>query len=386
MISIQRLCVVFLLLLSGAAAPTTDKPNAEKLGVGEAKKLKSAGRDWSSSDKSIATVYKNGWVIALKPGDATISAGGDAIAHIHVVTLNEQMVSSRRRPSQYPDNRSSFTCRRKRGKCVGSELNSKIEGNAGNRVVNPKPIGSDKLQWELTDPTPVVDGAGMKMGTVALKSEGDRRVPACMFNYGMSKVMNGKLWLYAFSVNIKVDATIQPFVDAKDVKNGEISTSAWVPLDCVVNKETLLDLIGIGEGKLPKLPLDKQKYRITGGDPQEYLLPDGKEVSIVPPTEDNGPVPSHYLRRPSGTVNVIYSIPGFGLGGQGLDSFIINGNAIFSPAKGAKQFVQPTYFSTGPQKGKATGETMTFLYGAVEVPGSETVYGWVAKEALAAER
>ena len=71
-------------------------------------------------------------------------------------------------------------------------------------------------------------------------------------------------------------------------------------------------------------------------------------------------------------------------GGQSLDSFLISDGAIFHQAKGAKIFVQPTYFPKGhPKAGKVSPRTMTFLYGAVEIKGSETIYGWIAKEALA---
>jgi hypothetical protein len=98
-------------------------------------------------------------------------------------------------------------------------------------------------------------------------------------------------------------------------------------------------------------------------------------------------VPSHYLRRPSGTINLVYSVPGFGLGGQGLDSFLISDALEFYPVKGAKVFKQPTYFpSKHPQAGKVSPQTMTFLYGAIKSNGSEPVYGWIAKEALAPAR
>ena len=98
----------------------------------------------------------------------------------------------------------------------------------------------------------------------------------------------------------------------------------------------------------------------------------------------NGPVPSHYLRRPSGTVNLLYSVPGFGLGGQSLDSFLVSDNLTFRPAKGAKQFTQPTYYPKGhPQAAQVSPKTMTFLYGALEPQNQPPIYGWIAQESLA---
>jgi hypothetical protein len=154
-----------------------------------------------------------------------------------------------------------------------------------------------------------------------------------------------------------------------------------VPLDSVIDKETLLDRAGVGKVKLPRLPLEKKGLRITGGDPKRYMTDFGEMRIVKDP--DGDPVPSHYLHRPSGTVNIIYSVPGFGLGGQGLDSLLVGNNILFHPAKGAKVFVQPTYYpGKHPQRGKVSPMTMTFIYGAAEVEGVEPVYGWVAREAL----
>ena len=56
-------------------------------------------------------------------------------------------------------------------------------------------------------------------------------------------------------------------------------------------------------------------------------------------------MPSHYLRCPTGTVNLIYSVPGFGLGGQGVDSFLVtSGQDLPAGESAAREFVQLTYF------------------------------------------
>jgi len=196
-------------------------------------------------------------------------------------------------------------------------------------------------------------------------------VPVSMFNFGASKVLNGRICLYAFSV------AVQP----PGQTSGKVSTSAWLPLDQVIDKETLLGRIGLGKSLLPALPLEAVGYHVTGGDPAKYLTPSG-ELSIVRQVS-MGALPSHYLRRPSGTINLIYSVPGFGLGGEGTDSYLINGSLKFYPAEGAKVFVQPTYYPVHhPQAGKLAPATMTFLYGAIRCGDSEPVYGWIAKEAL----
>jgi hypothetical protein len=79
----------------------------------------------------------------------------------------------------------------------------------------------------------------------------------------------------------------------------------------------------------------------------------GEELSIIKNVAF-GAHPSDYLRRPRGTVNVLYSVPGFDLGGQSLDSFLVSGGAKFRPAKGVRSFTMPTYYPLShPQGGCA---------------------------------
>jgi hypothetical protein len=294
------------------------------------------------------------------------------------------------RLKQFPDSRRFVIDGRV---CFGSQLNgqrasdpAERKNTRSNRIINPRPLRPDSpLEWEVREGTEVRDGAGMLMGAVAPALKvGQRDVPTSKFNFGMSKVMDGRVYLYAFSVAIEPTPELRKILGPQDLAEGHVRTSAWLPLDQVVEKETLIERVGLGKVRLPRLPLDGQRYRITGGNAQRYMTPFG-EMGIVKTID--GPVPSHYLRRPSGTVNIIYSVPGFGLGGQGLDAFLINDGVIFRPARGAKVFVQPTYFPKGhPKAGQVSDQTMTFIYGAAEVKDSEPVFGWVAKEALSEDK
>ena len=396
-------CVVSLLFLAAAittstaaaAAPPPTELGAEpaptpgelKLAVGEGKLLKipsGVPAEWESTAPAIATVYANGFVVALKPGQAVIRAGaGVDVVRVRVVTADEAMIPLAK-IQQFKDNR-EFVAADGR-KCVGSELNGKVAGEKRpNRVTNPKPLIADRpLEWEIKQGAPVVDGSGAIIGTAfdtATAGDG-RRVNTAQFNYGMTKVIAGKLFVYAFVIRIKPDDKARANMLPDSIKKGTINTSAWLPLDAVVEKETLLEHIGVGEGKLPRLPLGSTKFRITGGRPDLYMTNVGEEMSIIEDVEF-GAHPSDYLRRPSGTVNILYSVPGFSLGGQSLDSILISSGAIFRPVKGAKTFTMPTYYPPKhPLKGKMSDKTQTFIYGAVETPGSETIYGWIAREAL----
>lgn len=292
---------------------------------------------------------------------------------------------------QFPDDRRFVIDGRV---CYGSELNGQRatdpmerEHTRSNRIINPHPLTADAdLEWEVREGAELRDGAGVMMGTVASALQvGNRAVPTSKFNFGMSKVIDGRMYVYAFSVAIQPTPWLSKLLDPRDVSGGHVRTSAWLPLDQIVDKETLLERVGIGNVKLPRLPLADERYRITGGNAGQYMTAFG-EMSIVKRIEI-GAKPSHYLYRPSGTVNLVYSVPGFGLGGQGLDAFLVSDGAIFRPARGAKVFIQPTYFpKRHPEAGEVSPHTMTFIYGAVEVKGSEPVYGWIAREALSAEK
>jgi hypothetical protein len=345
---------------------------------------------WSSSNPAVAEVFSNGFVIALRKGQAniTVQRSGERPVECAVSVHHEQpAMLDPQKLEQYEDNR---VFRVNGRKCVGSELNGQRafepderSNTFSNRVINPDPLkpGAER-EWEVMPGTEVFDGAGTRMGTVAPRLKLDaRRVPTSKFNFGMSKVLNGRMCLYAFSISIVPDESSRKIVDPKEIEDGAVGTSAWLPLDQVVQKERLIERVGIGKPGLPALPLEDKAFRITGGNPRQYMTEFG-EMSIVRDIHA-GPVPSHYLKRPSGTVNVVYSVPGFGLGGQGLDSFLVSDDLTFRPATGAKVFVQPTWFPPKhPKAGEVSPMTMTFLYGAIQAKDAEPVYGWVAREAM----
>jgi hypothetical protein len=346
---------------------------------------------WESSAPKVAEVFQNGFVIGLMPGEAKIrvsdSKTKEAVECVVKVANPQRPTVIAEKLKQYPDSRMFMQGERK---CYGSELNGQRAAGPderrftrSNRVINPRPLRQDKpLEWEVQQGTEIYDGAGVLLGTVAARLETKNgKVPSSKFNFGMAKVLNGRLCLYAFAVWIKPSEAISKLVDPSELTEGAVGTSAWLPLDRVVERETLVERIGLGKPGLPALPLESKGFRVTGGNPNTYMTDFG-ELSIVR-NVGSGPVPSHYLRRPSGTVNVLYSVPGFGLGGQGLDSFLAGDTLEFYPAKGAKVFVQPTYFPPKhPNAGKVGPPTMTFMYGAMKAKGCEPTYGWIAKESL----
>jgi hypothetical protein len=389
--------VIFVLasVASAQSQITLDKSSLS-LSVGDFYKLKPSADastlKFTSADPKIAVVYANGYVIALVPGNTTITAspegGQAAICNVRVTSNDDDLIDPATL-KQYPDDRVFMVGERK---CVGTVLNGHMVGNEQNprvdrnRVLNPKPLDKEHpLEWELEKGAPVYDGTGTLMGTTApgLKV-GEKKLTSTKINYGFSKIIEGKLCLYGFNVDIAPGEAVRALLPDEERKKTVVPTSAWVPLDAFVDKLTLLDCVGLGKGKLPRLPLLATRYKITGGNPKQYETPSG-ELAIV--DNLNGPVPSHYLRRPTGTVNILYTMPGYYIGGHSLDSLLVTSNATFRPARGVRAFPVATYYpKKHPQEGKKSPRTMTFIYGAVEAKGTETIYGWIAKEALVPAR
>ncbi len=386
--TIRLACILLLASAATALGQTTLAKKTLKLEAGDVEQLQikqgnPASAPWTSADPLIAAVYGKGYICGIHPGTTTVSAGAAACT-VTIIQPREPIVTAASL-KQYADSR-KFTIKGR--KCYGSELNGQRASDPqerihveSNRVINPRPVSGNNLEWELIEGAQAYDGNGVPMGTIATKrTTSGKRAPLSMFNFGMSKVLHDKICVYAFGVTIEPSPEVLKVADASTKKSGNMSTSAWIPLEQIVDKGELLDRIGLGKVRLPRMPLNNTAYTVTGGDPEAYMTDSG-ELAIVKALD--GPVPSHYLRRPTGTVNLLYSVPGYGLGGQSLDSFLVSDGAVFRQAKGAKVFVQPTYYPKHhPKAGKVSPKTMTFLYGAVEVKGSAPVYGWIAKEAL----
>lgn len=392
------------MLICPSQAPADMTFNAGSLNIrtGDAARLESKANGsetlkWESSAPKIAQVFQNGFVIGLEPGQVGVvardNAGNQVVECLVTVESAQQWLVDPASLRQYPDSRRFNMGERL---CFGSELNgqraidpNEKEFTRANRVINPKPLREGKeLYWELKPGSEIFDGAGVLMGTVPPTMTVDgRHVPVSMFNFGASKVMGGRIFVYAFSVSIVPSAAVTALLQPGALKQGRVETSAWLPLDDVVEKEVLLQRIGLGKARLPALPLEPTGRRVTGGNIKQYVTERGELTIVQHIARDQvgaPPVPSHYLRRPSGTVNLVYSVPGFGLGGQGTDSFLVSDGVEFYPARGAKVFTQPTYYPPkDPHAGKVSPQTMTFLYGAIKVSGCDPVYGWIAKEALA---
>src|SRR5687767_14525289 len=124
----------FVVIVLSLAAPQATLlgvivPAELTLTVGEGTLLKSSSEasEWTSIDPAVAVVYRNGFVVALKPGQAVVRAGAGAggdVCRVRVITGDEAVVPLSK-IQQFKDNREFVVNGRK---CVGSELNGKVLG------------------------------------------------------------------------------------------------------------------------------------------------------------------------------------------------------------------------------------------------------------------
>jgi hypothetical protein len=341
----------------------------------------SATVTFRSSDSHVVQAFANGYCFGIAPGETLVNATAKGDRHvlqtwkIHV-SKPDTALKKAVEFQQFPGNK-KFRGRDGR-ECYGCELNcrqAESSGTKSNRVVNPNPIpGARVVFWPVDADTVLVDGAGTPIGKIVRESSIPGKPYASKFNHGMTKILNGEVHVYSFATPVRL---------VSGSNSGKtVGLSAWMPLQKVRDCETLLERLHPGSGHLPRVELEGKGIEITGGRPADYNTTAGYPLRIVKQV-NTPPKPHDYLIRDAGTINLLYAVPGFGLGGHSLDSFLISNHPVFYRAKGINPITVPTYYPPEDDRaGRVSPETMTFLFGGVKVHDADPVYGWIAAEAL----
>ncbi|TWU27594.1 hypothetical protein [Bythopirellula polymerisocia] len=344
---------------------------------------RSLDTSWTTTDEKVAQVFADGFTIGISPGQALLELRTGK--HGEVVETFEINVGEIANPTieldtvkQFKDNHRFKTSDGR--ECYGSELNARqpqATGTVSNRMVNPNPLPGAPLEWLVKKESAVVDGTGSLIGYVAPRNEVYGIIYSSKFNHGMLKIIGDRPHVYGFGTLIKCDDSLDDTLSGQEKR-----VSAWIALEDIIQIDEFVERLDPGTGVLPSLPCYSKRHLITGGNPEDYLTDEGTPLSIVS-NVNIGAQPEHYLTRPTGTVNIVYCVPGFGLGGHGVDSFHLSNKPFFRRAIGVRAFTMPTFYPKGhPLEGKMADPTMTFLYGSVEVKNSHKIFGWVAQEAL----
>jgi hypothetical protein len=238
--------------------------------------------------------------------------------------------------------------------CIASPFNCRFrEGSA--RVQNA--AGGET--WAVMPGASIRDGKGNALSVSTNEH--------MTFNYGQSRALNGKAYALALSTS-----------------NG---SAGWYPYDHIVSEASFRKHVGNvdakdpGDGKMacyqirnshdPNLELKKVVHDSKVG-------PNGHERAgdYLPLVRANG-------KR---SANLVFSVPGFGLGGATSDHFQAGTKfrRVSVPTKtGAPSISIPLWVANGNGRYIVRSGSMRFIYGYIVGDGGVKRYGWMAMDALA---
>ncbi|HUS28222.1 MAG TPA: hypothetical protein VMZ53_06930 [Kofleriaceae bacterium] len=236
--------------------------------------------------------------------------------------------------------------------CVASPFNCRFH-EGGSRVEN---AGGGEV-WAVTPGASIRDGNGNALTT----QTGDRLT----FNFGQTRSLAGKAHALALTTT-----------------NG---SAGWYPFDHIVSEASFRDHVGNVDAKDPgdgrmgcyeirnshdaSIELKKVVYNSqVGADGHE------RAGDYLPLVRANG-------KR---SANLIFSVPGFGLGGATSDHFPAGTKfrRVNVPTKTGKPSISiPLWTANGAGNYVVRSGSMRFLYGYI-VGGGAKRFGWMAQDAL----
>jgi hypothetical protein len=227
--------------------------------------------------------------------------------------------------------------------CVRSNFNCKLPDHPHDEVDRNRFFTqTGNVRWTVEPGTVAVDGRGEALGTV---------ISQVSINYGQRKVIGGKKHVFGFSFTLA----------------GGNAASAWIEESRVRGDTSRMPTIlhgnpGRGDGKT---------YVIDGGNPAKFIDAQGRDLKISEGGVGNLEA-NDYLVRGVGNVHLLYSVPGFKIGGLATDTFRADRGTLFVRTANVGSITVPTRSVSG-----ARGPDMRFVYGRV---GSHR--GWIAYDAL----
>jgi hypothetical protein len=217
-------------------------------------------------------------------------------------------------------------------------------GGGSNRAAHPD--NPKDCSFTVAPGTVMRDGFGTARGTLISTQ--------VKINYGQRKVLpNGESAVYVW-----------------DAVTDDGHQSGWIYESSLTESLAIMPTVAAadpGQGDYPRT------FVITGGSESRIAYYD--QMVLCADVRPCGPAPNHYMLRPGGVMNIIWSLPG--VGGVSNDTYLVEGAAVhFRRAKGVPLLSVPYYDKDSPAGSPAVGQ-MQFMYGHV---GDR--YGWVAVEAL----
>lgn len=255
-------------------------------------------------------------------------------------------------PSSYDDTTgAAFSSGVNGTACAASPYNCKFRASGGNRVLTND--GSE--QWGVVTGASVRDGNGAPLAT----QTGGKLA----FNYGQTRLLAGKAHALALSTS-----------------NG---SAGWYPIDHILGESSFrakngnVDARDPGQGKMAC-------YRIR--DSHDANLELKKVVYDSHSTHERA---GDYLSLPRNngrrSANLIFSVPGFALGGATTDHFPAGTRfqrVVVPTDTGRPSISIPLWVKDGNGAYKRQSGTMRFLYGYVRAADGVKRFGWMAEDAV----
>ena len=262
---------------------------------------------------------------------------------------------------------------------VESELRSGVNGNgckrsAYNCGLNTDGVGqrvrsaSGDESWDVEPAAvaagvPVLDGNGDEMGRSKYK--------AFTLNYGQTRRMNGRTWVFALSTGLK--------------------SAGWVPIDVFTAEASLRNRVG--EVNARGANLKKMAcYEVKDGYPTRL-----DPLKVVKGTTDKQAFEANdYLPvvRANGKryMNLAFNVPGNGLGGPAVDIYPVGTKFQRLDVPTWENPDPPSLDATlwrvpaGAERATRRAGKMKFVYGYVKGDLGVVRYGWMALDGLKLSR
>lgn len=237
-------------------------------------------------------------------------------------------------------------------KCIASPYNCAFRATGGPRVLTA--AGDDA--WAVEGGAQVRDGNGTALAT--------QSATKLSFNYGQTRFLAGKTHFLAMATD-----------------NG---SAAWFPADHVVNEQSLRAKIGNVDAKDPQQgKMACYEIRSTYDASIEFkkVVYDSKSKheragDYLPLLRANGKV----------SANLVFSVPGFSLGGAVTDHFPAGSKfqrVVVPTTSGRPSIDIPLWADAGNGSYTKRSGSMKFVYGYIVSKSDGTKrFGWMAYDAI----
>ena len=235
--------------------------------------------------------------------------------------------------------------------CAASPFNCKFRASGGNRVVTQ--AGDES--WGIAPGASVRDGNGNALTT--------QNSSTMTFNYGQTRLLAGKAHALALSTS-----------------NG---SAGWYPLDHIKGEASFRSQNGEVNGKDPGRA-KMACYQIRNTHDASIEL---KKVVYDAQTAHERVGDYLPLLRNNGvrSTNLVFSVPGFALGGATTDHFQAGTKfqrVDVPTASGKPSITIPTWIADGQGAYKKRSGSLRFFYGYVIASDGVKRFGWMSEPAL----